>query len=142
MAIDNIGTEEVTGDKYIENPIRFELCKHLATDKNNEHCKWIDNQGYCPFECCIKDEGEQPPERKGWTFTCIICGNPCTMEPKNMKIHWCRSCIEKAQDAEKLPFTCRYCGKEQNKRSQWMFSKVCDECIPKLYSPNCKNYKP
>ena len=21
-----------------------------------------------------------------------------------------------------------------------MFSKVCDECIPKLYSPNCDNY--
>lgn len=146
MALENIGTTEVTGDKYEHDNGQLEqFCRCIYLDEEGEnslHCKWVDTQGNCALESCIWDPEETPVRNTTWTFTCIFCGKPSTIDPKNMKAHICQTCMDRIYQAEHLPFTCRYCGKTQNSRSQWVLSQVCDDCIPKLYSPNCKNYKP
>ena len=142
--------QEVLGDGYDEEKIQFEPCKYNPDKKEiepekhgygyRELCKYMDNYGNCIFENCMYDQEETPPTTDNWWFTCVICQQPDTIDPKNMKIHWCKSCIDRANEAEVLPFTCRYCGRKQNHPSKWFMSRVCDRCEPKLYNPNCHNY--
>lgn len=128
--------DEVKGENQNETLAQCERCKYLGI----KNCKYKDMYDRCAFENCILDEEEQPPTTKKFWFKCIICQTPTCKEVESIDSFICDSCRSRMQDAEKLPFTCRYCGKKQYTPSQWMFSKVCDECIPKLYSPNCKNY--
>lgn len=141
---------EITGDGADEEKMEFEPCKYNPSGKGidaespgygyRENCKYMDNYGNCIFENCMYDQEETPPQMEDWWFTCVVCQQPDNIEPKHMKIHWCRSCIDRANEAEILPFTCRYCGRKQHTPSQWFMSRVCDSCIKKLYNPNCKNY--
>ena len=128
---------EMKGDGADDPKIQFEPCKYKDKD-----CKYYDNYGNCIFENCRFDQEELPPTVTQWWFTCLICHKPDSIDPKHMKAHFCKSCIDRMNEAEVLPFTCRYCGRSQNHPSQWMFSRVCDDCIPKLYDPNCKKYSP
>lgn len=145
MAIDDKlnNYEEITGDKQTNLPLQFEKCWMLVQN-GDSNCNKIDSYGFCTLETCIYKENnsEYPNTCDQWWFNCVICGQPSSIAPKDMKIHWCQSCIDRANKAEHLPFTCRYCGKQQYKPSSWMFSRVCDECIKHLYNKNCKNYAP
>ena len=129
--------EEVRGENQNEPLKQFVACPYIQTKTT---CRYRDMYGRCTLENCILDQQETAPTTKKWWFKCIICGHPTALEPEAVRVPICESCISRMNDAEVLPFTCRYCGKKQYTPSQWMFSKVCDECIPKLYSPNCDNY--
>ena len=139
---------EVKGDltEMDKKHMQFEPCSHRLKDEEDQtpgydkKCKYMDNKGNCIFENCRYDQEETPPHVTEWYFTCVICHEPDSIDPKRMKIHWCRNCIARANEAEVLPFTCRYCGKKQGHPSQWFLSMVCDSCIDQLYNPNCKNY--
>lgn len=142
MANDN---EEVKGEGWDEPKIQFEPCSHRTLDEDSipgydRKCKYMDNYGYCIFENCRYDQEETPPHVTTWYFTCVVCHEPDTIDPKRMKIHWCRSCIARSNEAEVLPFTCRYCGKKQNHPSPWFMSRVCDDCVEQCYNKNCKNW--
>lgn len=133
-------SEEIKGDNQDKTPEQFNECVRLKDDKDL-HCKYMDNNNKCIFENCLYAHEETPTTVLQWWFTCIICKRPDAIMPKDMKIHWCQSCINRANEAEVLPFQCRYCGSYQNKPSEWMFSRVCDKCVDKfLYQPRCKNY--
>lgn len=139
---------EIVGEGQNEEKVQFERCKYKDANEKSKHaeggdgkCKYMDTRGYCIFENCLYDQEETPPTVEYWWFECIVCKQPDIINPKNMKIHWCHSCIRRANEAEVLPFTCRYCGSQQNHPSQWMFSRVCDDCIDKLYWPHCDNYE-
>lgn len=139
--------KEIVGDGQDEQKVQFEPCKYRNTQEESNpgrgrdgKCKYMDNYGNCIFENCIYDQEETPPHVVEWHYTCVVCHRPEVIDPKKMKIHWCTSCIARANDAEVLPFTCRYCGRRQNHPSAWFLSKVCDSCIPKLYDPNCRQY--
>lgn len=139
---------EMKGDGADDAKIQFEPCKYRdkSKEKNGRYygidykCKYMDNNGYCIFENCKFDQEELPPHVVEWWFTCVVCHEPDSINPKHMHIHWCKSCIARANEAEVLPFTCRYCGKKQNHPSTWFMSRVCDSCVSKLYNPWCKNY--
>lgn len=151
------GDEELLGEGYDEEKIQFEPCKYRnqkeegtrSNDWNNGYdkkCKYMDNNGNCIFENCLYDQEETPPQVLVWNYECVICRQPASIVPKHMKIHWCPSCIRRANEVEVLPFTCRFCGRRQKSPSAWFFSGVCDSCIDKLYNPNhediCKNWEP
>lgn len=111
--------------------VQFEPCTYNNGQPFLE-CKYIDNYKRCIFEDCIWDQKETPLLTPTWWFTCLICHKPDTIDPHEMKAHFCKSCIDRINDAEVLPFTCRFCGKQQSHPSQWMFSKICDSCMEKL----------
>ena len=138
--------DEVKGEGWDEEKIQFEPCKYRVQDQEDKtpgydkKCKYMDNYGNCIFENCKYDQEETPPTVVEWWFKCVACHEPDSIDPKHMKIHFCRSCIHRINIWEELPFTCRYCGKKQSHPSQWWASGVCDRCIPQLYNKNCKNY--
>ena len=139
---------KVEGDGQKEQKIQFEPCKNRREDEDSvpsksgydKKCKYMDNYGNCIFENCVYDQEEKPPHVTEWWFTCVACQQPDSIDPKHMKVHFCRSCIKRINEREVLPFTCRYCGKTQNHPSLWWASGVCDDCIPQLWNKNCKNY--
>ena len=147
MALDGDGVEsQIFGEGHDEPKIQFEPCKYRVPEEEDQipgydkKCKFMDNYGICIFENCLFDQEETPPTVVEWWFTCVACKEPDTIHPKHMKVHFCRSCIDRINQREVLPFNCRYCGKPQHHPSLWWASGVCDSCIPQLYNKNCKNY--
>lgn len=137
--------EEIKGDNQNESLEQLEMCKYLVQGEDKP-CRHRDIYGRCTFENCVLDSEESPLRSKKWWFQCIICKHPTSIEPDGLRVPFCESCISRMNEAEVLPFTCRYCGKKQYTPSKWMFSRVCDECIPLLYNKNagqtCLKYTP
>lgn len=133
----DIKYDEVKGANQNETLQQCEPCMYTS---QYPECRHRDAYGRCEYENCIWDEQETSLTTKKIWFNCIICNGLTSRSPQGKESHICESCRSRMKDAEQLPFTCRYCGKSQYTPSKWMFSKVCDECIDKLYSPNCKNY--
>lgn len=107
--------------------VQFEQCQK----GEDSHCKFKDTNGRCIFETCIV-ENELPPTTLLWYFECIACCEVDTIKPEEMKIHFCRGCIEQLQKAQKLPFTCILCGFSQGSRGKGFGNQICDTCISKL----------
>lgn len=107
--------------------IQFEQCQK----GEDSHCRFKDTNGRCIFETCIV-ENELPPTTLLWYFECIACCEVDTIKPEEMKIHFCRGCIEQLQKAQKLPFTCILCGSSQGSRGKGFGNQICDTCISKL----------
>ena len=107
--------------------IQFEECTY------DKLCKFRDVNGKCIFETCIV-QNTMPPTTLLWYFNCIICKNVDSIRPDRMKIHACKSCIDRMNDAEVLPFECRFCGATVNSPSPWMFSKLCPSCIGRIHA--------
>ena len=138
---------EMLGEGYDEEKIQFEPCKYRNVEGENNgrlgfdnKCEYMDNEGNCIFENCRYEQEETPPHVEEWWYTCVACKRPASINPKYRKIHLCHDCIRRINNAEVLPFTCRYCGKQSNEPSDWWGSRVCNSCLEKLYNPNCKNY--
>lgn len=102
--------------------VQFEKCKHTEIT-----CKYIDAYGNCSFETCQIDNIEVP-RVKLWYFKCIICNRPDSAVPAELRAPICHSCVERMQELEHLPNTCRYCGATISSPPKWMFSGICDEC--------------
>ena len=124
-------TDSINNNKSSDNDekelVQFEQCQ-----KGEEsHCKFKDTNGRCIFETCIV-ENELPPTTLLWYFECIACCEVDTVKPEEMKIHFCRGCIEQLQKAQKLPFTCILCGSSQGSRGKGFGNQICDKCISKL----------
>jgi hypothetical protein len=125
MALSQLG---VDNGKGADVPLdQFEKCEV----KDGRECKYCDTNGRCIFETCIMDN-EYPPQTLLWYFQCIACKKVDSIRPRDMKIHFCKNCIEQLQKAQVLPFTCILCGKSQAHRSQGFGNQICDECISKL----------
>lgn len=107
--------------------VQFEQCQK----GEDSHCRFKDTNGRCIFETCIV-ENELPPTTLLWYFECIACCEVDTIKPEEMKIHFCRGCIEQLQKAQKLPFTCILCGSSQGSRGKGFGNQICDTCISKL----------
>ena len=107
--------------------IQFEQCQK----GEDSHGRFKDTNGRCIFETCIV-ENELPPTTLLWYFECIACCEVDTIKPEEMKIHFCRGCIEQLQKAQKLPFTCILCGSSQGSRGKGFGNQICDTCISKL----------
>lgn len=107
--------------------VQFEQCQK----GEDSHCKFKDTNGRCIFETCIV-ENELPPTTLLWYFECIACCEVDTIKPEEMKIHFCKGCIEQLQKAQKLPFTCILCGSSQGSRGKGFGNQICDTCISKL----------
>ena len=105
---------------------QFEMCKHPTAD-----CKHKDIAGRCIFENCKYDG--MPQTAKLHFFKCIICGEVDCIDPKEMKAHFCQSCIKRMQKAEVLPVACKACGKLIESPTNWIFSGLCQECLNNLY---------
>lgn len=127
MALDNIGDSNSNHDTEEKDLDQFEKCKV----KDGELCKYCDTNDRCIFETCIVDN-EYPPQTLLWYFECIACKEIDSIKPRNMKIHFCKNCIEQLQTAQVLPFTCILCGKSQASRGKGFGNQICDECISKL----------
>ena len=112
---------EIKGDTK-EPYEQFEKCRH--TDFK---CKFIMNDGGCIFETCIFDD-HIPPRVLLWYFKCVICDEEDSIKPEEMRVPFCRSCIERMLRAEKLPHKCLLCGKTVHKPALLMMSGICDEC--------------
>lgn len=110
--------------------VQFEQCQK-EKDGGESHCKFKDTNGRCIFETCIV-ENELPPTTLLWYFECIACCEVDTVKPEEMKIHFCKGCIEQLQTAQKLPFSCILCGKSQGSRGKGFGNQICDECVSKL----------
>lgn len=124
-------TDSINNNKSSDNDekelVQFEQCQ-----KGEEsHCRFKDTNGRCIFETCIV-ENELPPTTLLWYFECIACCEVDTVKPEEMKIHFCRGCIEQLQKAQKLPFTCILCGSSQGSRGKGFGNQICDKCISKL----------
>jgi hypothetical protein len=107
--------------------VQFEQCQK----GEDSHCRFKDTNGRCIFETCIV-ENELPPTTLLWYFECIACCEVDTIKPEEMKIHFCKGCIEQLQKAQKLPFTCILCGSSQGSRGKGFGNQICDTCISKL----------
>ena len=107
--------------------VQFEQCQK----GEDSHCRFKDTNGRCIFETCIV-ENELPPTTLLWYFECIACCEVDTIKPEEMKIHFCKGCIEQLQKAQKLPFTCILCGSSQGSRGKGFGNQICDKCISKL----------
>ena len=107
--------------------VQFEQCQK----GEDSHCRFKDTNGRCIFETCIV-ENELPPATLLWYFECIACCEVDTIKPEEMKIHFCKGCIEQLQKAQKLPFTCILCGSSQGSRGKGFGNQICDTCIGKL----------
>ena len=107
--------------------VQFEQCQK----GEDSHCRFKDTNGRCIFETCIV-ENELPPTTVLWYFECIACCEVDTIKPEEMKIHFCKGCIEQLQKAQKLPFTCILCGSSQGSRGKGFGNQICDTCISKL----------
>lgn len=127
--------KEVTGDNQDKSTLKsFDQCKYLDSDWG-KGCRYKDTADNCIFETCVVEGDEMPTMNKIWTFKCLICGTVTAVPSSNMKIMFCQACLDRIKEAENLPFTCRYCGRQQHSRSSWLFSRVCDSCIEKM-NPN------
>ena len=128
MALDsssNVSSGESSTEE--KNLDQFEKC----TIKGNEKCKYRDTNGRCIFETCIMDN-EYPPQTLLWFFECIACKEIDSIKPREMKIHFCRNCIQQLQTAQVLPFTCIICGSSQGHRGKGFGNQICDSCISRL----------
>lgn len=127
--------KEVIGDNQDKEKLEaFSTCKYLDTEFG-KGCKYKDTKDKCIWENCILDGAELPKPNLLWTFNCLICGTTTSVTTSNMKIMFCKECLERIKTAEHLPYTCRYCGRVCHGRSKWLFSQLCDQCIEKL-NPN------
>ena len=132
----NYTGEEIVGDDADKDMTVFDPCKY-----NRKNCKYCDVYGNCMYETCIFDMDENPPINKQVVVKCEICTAEFSVDTKEMKSYICPSCRSRILAAEKLPFTCMHCGKQQNHYSKWMFSRLCDECLDKyIFNDVCKNY--
>ena len=122
-SIDNNGSDNNEEKELVQ----FEQCQK----GEDSHCRFKDTNGRCIFETCIV-ENELPPTTLLWYFECIACCEVDTIKPEEMKIHFCRGCIEQLQKAQKLPFTCILCGSSQGSRGKGFGNQICDTCISKL----------
>ena len=104
--------------------MQFEPCKY-----QKKKCKYIDINGLCMAENCLFDSEETPVLTKKFWTECLICKKTFCIDPREMRVPFCPSCIARMQQAEVLPFTCIHCGKQQNHPSKIIFSRMCDECI-------------
>lgn len=128
MALDsssNVSSGESSTEE--KNLDQFEKC----TIKENEKCKYRDTNGRCIFETCIMDN-EYPPQTLLWFFECIACKEIDSIKPREMKIHFCKNCIQQLQTAQVLPFTCIICGSSQGHRGKGFGNQICDNCISRL----------
>ena len=103
---------------------QFEMC-------DRETCVYRHANGRCIYETCVFDN-ERPVHVETWDFECQACHKIEQRNPRDMKVMFCDSCLERMREAEELPFTCVLCGKSQGHPSQAIFSRICDECITKL----------
>ena len=124
---DSINNNNKSSDNDEKELVQFEQCQK----GEDSHCKFKDTNGRCIFETCIV-ENELPPTTLLWYFECIACCEVDTVKPEEMKIHFCRGCIEQLQKAQKLPFTCILCGSSQGSRGKGFGNQICDKCISKL----------
>lgn len=129
--------EEITGDGQTDDLLQYDICSRLA---EIDTCMYRDVYNYCALENCAWDE--LPNNTPDWWYNCEICNQTTSADPRGIRSYWCESCRSRIRQAEELPFTCRFCGKKQYSPSQWMFSRVCDDCIQHLYNKNCKKYDP
>ena len=90
-------------------------------------CKFIMNDGTCIFETCFYDD-HVPPRVMLWYFKCVICDEEDSIKPEEMRVPFCRSCIQRMLRAEKLPHRCVFCGKTVHRPALLMMSGICDEC--------------
>ena len=107
--------------------VQFEQCQK----GEDSHCRFKDTNRRCIFETCIV-ENELPPTTVLWYFEFIACCEIDTIKPEEMKIHFCKGCIEQLQRAQKLPFSCILCGSSQGSRGKGFGNQICDTCISKL----------
>ena len=123
-------SESDTTEKNLD---QFEICKYKGNSDSDKEdaCKYRDNQGRCIFETCIYDN-EFPPQTILWNFTCIACGDPCSIIPRKMKIHFCDRCRNQLRTAQKLPFECIICGRSQSSPAKGFGNQICDHCIGRL----------
>lgn len=123
--VNGSGTDDEKQEE--EKPlVQFEDCC-----KPNENCKYKDTNGKCIFETCVVDN-ELPPTTLLWYFECIACKEVDCIKPHEMKIHFCKGCIEQLQTAQHLPFTCIICGSTQANRSKGFGNQICDKCLAAL----------
>lgn len=129
--------DQIEGDNADLVLQQFDPCKY-----NNTKCKHIDNRGNCCYENCIFDKEETPVMMEQFWTHCIICDNEFSINPRNMKAYICDSCRERLFKAEKLPFTCIFCGRQQEKPARVIFSQTCDECFDYVVdNRGCRKYE-
>ncbi len=116
--LDNLRNGETKEGPFFQ----FEECPH-----KDFNCKFRDIAGNCIWETCVVDN-VNPPQVELWYFKCAICGLEDAVKPQEMRVPFCRSCLKRMNNVEKLPHTCRYCGKTINSPAAFMFSGICDEC--------------
>lgn len=120
-SVNNSGSSD-SADKPL---VQFEDCTY------DTNCKYKDINGRCIFETCIV-QNELPPTTPLWYFECIACGKPDCIKPNDMRIHFCKTCIDQLQTAQKLPFHCIICGASQSHPSQGFGNQICDTCLAAL----------
>ena len=117
--------QELTGSTGNGPYIQFENC-----NKNGVTCKYKDVSGKCIWESCIYDE--RPENTVLWFYECVICKETDCVDPKEMKVHFCKMCISRMQAVEALPVSCRWCGESIDSPPSWMFSGLCEKCLGKI----------
>lgn len=103
--------------------VQFVDCRH-ATEYN---CKYKDINGKCTLETCVMDNDEVPKVNLQF-MECQICGETYSRDPKEEKVPFCDSCMQRMRKAEELPHNCIFCGKEIDGPAKLMFSGICDDC--------------
>ena len=106
---------------------QFDTCTHTEIS-----CKNRDENGKCIYETCVYDNKEVPGAVTLHKYKCMFCDEVEYRDPREMKIQLCDSCLKRALKAEKLPFTCVFCGEEQDHVSKIFLSGICDTCFSKL----------
>lgn len=124
----NNDENEVKGDTK-EPYEQFEKCRHTEEFK----CKFIANDGGCIFETCVFDD-HVPPRVLLWYFKCVICDEEDSIKPEEMRVPFCRSCIERMLRAEKLPHKCVFCGNTVNRPAKLFLSGICDSCASDMWA--------
>jgi len=118
-------SEELKGSSGDPPYAQFDSCIHPDID-----CKYKDVQGLCIWEHCLYDE--QPNTNLLWYYKCIICGETDAADPKELKVPFCKKCVERFQAKETLPVECWVCHKTIDRPPEMPFSGMCDECSKNL----------
>lgn len=139
----NTSTKILEGDgQHPDEICAFEICKRVKANPEDNKCKYIDIENRCTYDHCVWEENESPMLTKKWWTKCVICDQEFTRDPRDMRVPFCDSCLERIHKAEKLPFTCICCGNKQNHPSLIMFSGICDYCVKfKLFNTTCKKFE-
>ena len=120
---------ELRGDTSSAPYPQFEMCKYADSDSIS--CKYRDAAGRCVFENCVYDG--LPKTGLLHYFECVICKEIDCIDTREMKVHFCHTCIERMQAAEVLPVTCKACGESIESPTDWIFSGLCQSCLNNLY---------